>query len=118
MTDPEETPNFFANRWLAWWTRRAMRRAARHLVAELKDQGVTGDYSFLGFHCDPVVWLVTRGDVERDKLLKSGLLRDLVVQRLREAGVRLDLAEQAGATAESQETVDRDFDGNWRHAMQ
>ncbi len=95
-----------------------MRRAARHLVAELKDQGVTGDYSFLGFHCDPVVWLVTRGDVERDKLLKSGLLRDLVVQRLREAGVRLDLAEQAGATAESQETVDRDFDGNWRHAMQ
>ncbi|HMM94846.1 hypothetical protein [Phycicoccus sp.] len=65
-----------------------------------------------------MVWLVTRSDVERDKLLKSGLLRDLVVQRLREAGVRRDLAEQAGATVESQETVDRDFDGNWRHAMQ
>lgn len=95
-----------------------MRRAARRLVEELKDHGVTGDYSFLGFHCDPVVWLVTRSDVERDKLLKSGLLRDLVVQRLGEAGVRRDLAEQAGATVESQETVDRDFDGNWRHAMQ
>ena len=95
-----------------------MRRAARCLVAELRDQGVTGDYSFLGFHCDPVVWLVTQTDLERDRLLRSRQLRGLVVHRLKEAGVRDDLAEQAGATVESQETVDRDFDGNWRYAMQ
>jgi hypothetical protein len=72
----------------------------------------------VGFYCDPVVWLVTQTDLERDNLLKAGLLRDLVVQRLREAGVREDLAKDAGATVESQETVDRDFDGNWRYAMQ
>ena len=95
-----------------------MHRAARRLVVELKDQGVTGDYSFLGFHCDPVVWLVTQTDLDRDKILESGLLRELVIQRLKEAGVKGELAEQAGATIESQETVDRDFDGNWRNAMQ
>ena len=32
--------------------------------------------------------------------------------------VRDDLAEDAGATVESRETVDRDFDGNWRYVMQ
>lgn len=63
-------------------------------------------------------WLVIQTDLERDALLTSGTLRGLVVHRLKQAGVRDDLAERAAAKVESQETVDRDFGGNCRDAQQ
>jgi hypothetical protein len=114
----DDLPNFFDNRWLAWRMRRAMRRGVRRVVKELQQQGVIRAVPFLGFHVEPVVWLVTRLDAERDSVTQHGVPRDLVVQRLVGAGVRPDLAARAGVTVESEETVDRNHGGNWRVAMQ
>jgi hypothetical protein len=118
VTPSDDLPNFFDNRWLAWRTRRAMHRGARRVVKELQPQGVIRAIPFLGFHVEPVVWLVTRLDAERDSVTQHGIPRDLVIQRLQEAGVRSDLAARTGVTVESEETVDRDHGGNWRVAMQ
>jgi hypothetical protein len=111
-------PNFSDNRLLAWRTRRAMARAAKAAVEEFRGAGVTRSWSFLGFHCDPVIWLVTETDAERDALCREGIPRSQVIEHLLRAGVRGDLAHAAGVTVESQETVDRDYGGNWRDAMQ
>jgi len=88
------------------------------VVRDLKPQGVTRAVPFLGFHVEPVVWLVTRLDAERDVVTRHGIPRDLVIRRLEEAGVRSDLAARAGVTVESEERVERDHGGNWRVAMQ
>jgi len=88
------------------------------VVQELEPQGVIDAIAFLGYHMKPVVWLVTRVDAERDMFTQQGIPRDLVAQRLDEAGVRSDLAARVGVTVESEETVDRDHGGNWREAMQ
>jgi len=95
-----------------------MARGARAAVDDLKPVGVTRSWSSLGFHCDPVIWLVTETDAERDAVCQNGSPRALVVEHLLTAGVRADLAAYAGVTVESQETVDREFGGNWREAMQ
>jgi hypothetical protein len=113
----QERPNFFSNPWLARRTRRAMERGAKAAVAELRATGVTRSISFLGFHCDPVVWLVTATDDAKDAVCRDGIPRPLVIEHLLKAGVRADLAAAAGVTVESQETVDRDWDGNWHFAM-
>ena len=114
----DQLPNFFNNQLLAWRTHRAMGRAARAAVEEFRGAGVTRSWSFLGFHCDPVIWLVTETDAERDALCRDGVPRPQVIKQLLQAGVRKDLADAAGVTVESKETVDRDHGGNWRHAMQ
>jgi hypothetical protein len=116
MAQPDDLPNLVDNRWLAWRTRRAMHRGVRRAVRDLEPQGVIRAIPFLGFHVQPVVWLVTRLDAERHLVTEHGIPRDLVVRRLEEAGVRPDLAARAGVTVESEETVQRDYDGNWRVA--
>lgn len=95
-----------------------MHRGVRRVVRDLEPQGVIRAVPFLGFHVQPVVWLVTRGDAERDLVTEHGIPRDFVIQRLEEAGVRPDLAARAGVTVESEETVEREYGGNWRIAMQ
>jgi hypothetical protein len=118
VSQPDDLPNFFDNKWLAWRTRRAMHRGVRRVVRDLKPQGVIRAIPFLGFHVEPVVWLVTHSDAERDLVTEHGIPRDLVIQRLEETGVRPDLAARAGVTVESEETVEREHGGNWRIAMQ
>lgn len=113
----EELPNVFKNLRLARRTRRAMVRGARAAVDDLRSSGITRSISFLGFHCDPVVWLVTETDAARDAICRNGIPRPQVIEHLLEAGVRPDLAAAAGVTIESQETVDRDWDGKWHFAM-
>lgn len=117
VTESDDLPNCTDNRWLAWRTGRAMHRGVRRVVEELRPQGVVRAIPFLGYHVQPVVWLVTRRDAERDLLTQRGLPRDLVVRRLEDAGVRSDLAARAGLTVESEETVDRDYGGDWWAAM-
>jgi hypothetical protein len=118
VSQSNDLPNFFDNWWLAWRTRRAMYRGVRRVVRDLEPQAVIHAIPFLGFHVEPVVWLVTSLDAERDLITAHGIPRDLVVRRLEEAGVRPDLAARAGVTVESEETVARDHGGNWRVAMQ
>jgi len=117
MAAPDDSPNLIDNRWLAFGTRRATHRGVRRVVRELEPRGVTSAIPFLGYYVEPVVWLITRSDADRDLLLHAGIPRNLVIQRLRESGVRADLAERAEVTVESEETVKRDYGGNWRTAM-
>jgi hypothetical protein len=94
-----------------------MHRGVLRVVQELRPQGVIRAIPFLGYHVQPVVRLVTRLDAERDLIAQRGIPRDLVVRRLEDAGVRSDLAARAGLTVESEETVDRDYGGDWWAVM-
>lgn len=64
-----------------------------------------------------MIWLVTVTDEEKKGVAERGLLRADVLGALRESGVRSDRLERAHITVESQETVDRDYDGNWYYVM-
>ena len=72
---------------------------------------------FIGYHGEPVLWLVTATDAEKEALPPLSVLSKEVRVSLSEVGLRQDLIEAAGVTYESQETVDRDWDGNWWQAM-
>ena len=91
---------------------------AEEAFDRLKPKGVIRAIPLFGFHVEPVVWLATRSAAERDHVIEHGIPRDLVIQRLEEAGVRPDLAARAGVTVESEETVEREHGSNWRIAMQ
>lgn len=112
-----DAPTMATSPQLARETQQAVDIAAKRAANELADQGVTGSISFLGYFIEPVIWLVTEHDSERDRLKESDRMRDTVLRSLREAGVREDLIQGAGVTAQSQETVDREFGGSWWFAV-
>ncbi|HVQ86783.1 MAG TPA: hypothetical protein VMT88_01255, partial [Actinomycetes bacterium] len=60
---------------------------------------------------------VTTTDAEKATVVEHGFFRPEVLSALAGAGVAPDLVERAGVTVESQETVDRDFEGRWFYAM-
>jgi hypothetical protein len=57
-------------------------------------------------------WIVTDTDEQRERLTHDSGLR----QRLNETASRVGLAPDS-FTFQSQETVDRDYEGNWFYAM-
>lgn len=98
-------------------TSAAVAEAVPAIVTAGAGLGVLGAHWFLAFHGYPVVWLVTATDAEKAEVAERGLLRAEVLAALRESGVHADLLEQTHVTVESQETVDRDYEGNWYYAM-
>lgn len=60
-------------------------------------------------------WLGTTSDDQRDRLLASSDLLSEVHAVLRRANRNLALID--GVTAQSQQTVDRDYDGSWFYAL-
>ena len=117
ITVSDDAPTEASDPGLARQTRQTMERGARSAVRELRSRGVVRAISFLGYYLEPVVWLVTEHDAERDQLLADDRLQDRVLLHLSRAGVRGDLIARGGVTAESEETVNRDFGGCWYHAM-
>ena len=87
------------------------------IIGSLAANGVTDVQWFLAFHGYPVVWLVTTSDAEKAVVAEHGFFRAEVLSALAEAGVAPDLLERVHVTVESQETVDRDFEGSWFYAM-
>jgi len=87
------------------------------IVAATAGQGVVDAQWFIAFHGYPVIWLVTTADTEKEEVAARGFFRPEVLVPLRVAGVRSDLADRTHVTVESQETVDRDFQGSWFYAM-
>ena len=83
-----------------WRTRRATARAVPRIVAALRDRGVTDVLFFLGFHGEPVLWHVTATDAQKAEVARHEFFRT-----------------QADVTVESEETVGRDFGGDWWAAM-
>lgn len=61
------------------------------------------------------VWLCTDSDHQRDALSRNGYERDTVVEIFHSLG--FPESEEILTTAQSQETVDRDYEGSWFFAM-
>jgi hypothetical protein len=87
------------------------------MLRRLRPWGITNAYWFLGYHGEPVVWLATTTDAEKEALPPLSKLEEEVRASLSEVGVGQDLIKRAGVTYESEETVAREWDGNWWFAM-
>lgn len=93
-----------------------MARMERALLDDLGDAGVEEAHFVVAFD-EPyafTVWLGTATDVQRDALLGDTALEDRVRTAARTAGLA-DLLD--GFRVDSQETVDRDYAGNWFHRL-
>jgi hypothetical protein len=94
-------------------THEVMNDAVPAIVAALGECGVTDVEWMVGYHGYPVCQLITTTDAEKAVVVEHDHFRDTVVQHLAEAGVPSEPLEQAAVTVQSQETVDRDFEGRW-----
>lgn len=61
-------------------------------------------------------WVRTPTDAERDALLGDPAVFEALRSLLRDAGYPEESLGRVGFTAQSDETVDRDYGGNWYHA--
>ncbi len=61
-------------------------------------------------------WIKTNSDEERDRLQVDAKLRQSFRDVLLELGYPAEAVPLVGFAFESQETVDRDFGGNWYYA--
>ncbi len=94
-----------------------LERIREVLVRGLSDRGVT-KVEFVTEFVEPYqssVWLGVSSDAERDELLAQSDLLGLVHGALRSNG--LDASLVVSATAQSQETVSRDYEGSWFYAL-
>jgi hypothetical protein len=99
------------------WT--LLELARRPLVTAFADDGVTRvEYtaafpSLDGF----AVWLCTDTDTQRDALGMSNPRLEQIRQVLASVGFGTSELMHSSSTAQSQETVDRDYQGSWFSAM-
>jgi hypothetical protein len=114
---PMDAPTETRDPVLARQTRHAMERGATRAASELQGQGVRRAIPYLSYYLAPVVWLEVTRDDDRARLSADGEVRESVIRHLRGAGVRDDLLAEVNVWIESQETVDRDFGGDWYAAM-
>lgn len=97
----------------------ALERAAPALVEALAYRGVVGVRYLLGFvHPFSLhVCLVTATDAERDSLGSSNPFLAEVESVILANGFPVEHASINGSYTQSQETVDRDYKGNWFYAL-
>lgn len=96
-------------------------RVLESVRAILKRKGVQATISSYGAtHIDPkylVVLLMLETDRERNAITADRDFRERFRQALVDADYPRMARDQVQFVAESQETVDRDFGGNWFHAL-
>ncbi|MBX9246752.1 hypothetical protein ICW40_18335 [Actinotalea ferrariae] len=110
-------PNLREDPDLAKRMRRILGDASQAACRELASVGVTGTYPFLGYNLQPNVWWIVATDAERSAMRRDGVPREVVRGHLLAAGMPENLVAGLSVDVESQETVDRNFDGNWWSAM-
>jgi hypothetical protein len=79
-----------------------------------------GVFGFGAVDVDPVqlaIWITTATDVQRDVLRRDPEFLADIRQALREAGYPAGAMDGIAVEVESQETVDRDHQGNWWNAV-
>ncbi len=108
---------FVERRGRTVWT--ALQRATPRIVDALRHAGVVDAQYVVGFvHPFSVhVWLVTTTDAERDQLPGENPFVEEVRSAISESGFPDDDASVEGTVAQSQETVDRDYEGSWFYAL-
>jgi hypothetical protein len=62
-------------------------------------------------------WICVATDAQRDSLLGDVAFSDRMRRIVADCGYPADSVDRVGFTSESDETVDRDWAGNWYHAM-
>ena len=90
------------------------------LEAVRKAVPLASGFHFGAYHIDPQLmafWIMTETDAERDAVLAEGLADATFRRALGQAGYPRKAIPLITVTAESQETVDRDFGGNWWRAV-
>lgn len=103
--------------WLPVVIRRAERRVRQLVCARFPCCRV---WSFGATDIDPkylAIWISTDTDAERDALAGDDALRRHLYDVLREVGYPAGAVDQVAFGFESQETVDREYQGNWYYAM-
>lgn len=97
----------------------ALERAAPAVVEALASEGVVGVEYLLGFvHPFSLsVGLVTKTDAERNSLGSSNPFLAEVASVILANGFPVEHATIDGTYTQSQETVDRDYEGNWFYAL-
>jgi len=97
----------------------ALERAEPLLLAALGPVGVIHIEYVVGFvHPYAVwVWLGTAIDAERDAMPDTMPYLDEVLAALDAAVLPRAVVGEIGTTAQSQETVDRDYQGSWFYAL-
>lgn len=63
------------------------------------------------------IWVITETDSDRDAILAEGGLIRLIQDSLRAVNYPAEAIPYISGTVESQETVDRDYHGNWYLCM-
>jgi hypothetical protein len=101
--------------------KRVISRAEREALSLAQKQfGCCKVFSFGAVDIDPknlAVWTTTDTDAQRDELLSSGALINQFRVVFRAAGYPESAVLDIRFEFESQQTVDRDFNGNWWHAV-
>jgi hypothetical protein len=97
----------------------ALERAEPSLIEALQSVGVNRIEYVVGFvHPYHVsVWLCTATDAQRDSLPSEPMYLDSVLRILSSAGLPAEDVGEVDTTSQSQETVDRDYDGSWFYAL-
>jgi len=97
-------------------------RRAKRGIKELARQRCPNAkvFTFGATHLDPrllAIWVTTKTDKERDDLANDVDLHEHLRAVLLQAGYPPEAVPHIGFAFESQQTVDRDFAGNWYHRI-
>lgn len=111
--------------WLAAMKQTDLKLVISHGEREVlslaqKQFGCCKVFSFGAVDIDPknlAVWITTDTDTQRDELLNNGALINQFRLVFRTAGYPGNAIQDICFEFESQQTVNRDFNGNWWHAV-
>ena len=94
-------------------------KAERGLLMRLEGCGVTRVTSVGAFPDVPGawIWLCTSTDAERDILIRDPSILPTGLSALQDAGFTESDLSRSGVVVQSQESVERDFGGNWFNAQ-
>jgi hypothetical protein len=95
---------------IIWWFKtRRVRKRIRRLV---RTWYPAADVLVVDFEPRLCVWIITKGDADRDQIIEDREFSVSLLSQLRALGY-----ECMPFGFQSQETVDREFNGNWYAAM-
>jgi hypothetical protein len=97
----------------------ALNDARPRLLGTFADLGVERIEYIVGF-VEPYrvsVWLGTASDAQKDALMTREGMRETVAEVLNAAGIESTDAVFDSVAVQSQETVERDYEGSWFYAL-